>query len=137
MFRLSTEKKNDTSIGDAVNWEWIVQCAINGKKDVVIVSRDGDYGIEYKGNWHLNDWLNIEFKERVKRKRKILLTDKLSDALKIIKVKVTKTMEEDEARIIKGQKLILPQNETTIENPYFNLNPNTNLSSNDLPSPNL
>jgi hypothetical protein len=132
-------KNGDTSIGDAINWEWIVQCAIDSGKDVVIVSRDGDYGIEYpKGQkWHLNDWLNIEFKERVSRTRKILLTGKLSEALKIIKVRVTKAMEADEARIIERQKLILPKNETTIESPYFNLNPNTNLSSNDLPSPNL
>src|SRR6266404_3242511 len=38
-------KKDDTSAGDAVNWEWIVLCIENHNRDVVIVSRDADYGL--------------------------------------------------------------------------------------------
>ena len=66
-------KQNDTSIGDAVNWEWIIECAIRSGKDIIIVTRDTDYGIIYKGQSYINDWLILEFKERVSRKRKLIL----------------------------------------------------------------
>jgi hypothetical protein len=33
-------KDKDTSIGDAINWEWIVECAIRSGRSVIIVSRD-------------------------------------------------------------------------------------------------
>lgn len=94
-------KKDDTSYGDAINWEWIIQCAIDSGKDVVIVSRDGDYGIAYKNITYLNDWLSQEFKQRVSQKRKIKLTGSLSEGLKIVHAKVTKEMEEEEDRIMK------------------------------------
>lgn len=93
-------KKNDTSYGDSINWEWIVQCALDSGKDIVIVSRDGDYGITYKNNSYLNDWLAQEFKQRVSRKRKIKLTGSLSEGLKIVHATVTKEMEEEEQRIM-------------------------------------
>ena len=85
-------KKGDNSIGDAINWEWIIQCAIDSGKDIVIVTRDGDYGVNYKDSWYLNDWLHQEFKQRVSQKRKILLTGKLSEALKIVHANVTDEM---------------------------------------------
>ena len=87
-------KSGDTSIGDAVNWEWIVECACqhDGKPHVMIVSRDGDFGIQSDGGVYLNDWLGKEFKERVSRKRKVVLTNKLTDALKLMDETVT---EED------------------------------------------
>lgn len=94
-------KQNDTSIGDAVNWEWIVECAIRSGKDIIIVTRDTDYGIIYKGQSYINDWLILEFKERVSRKRKLILTDKLSYALKAINAVVTKEMEEAEDALLK------------------------------------
>lgn len=93
-------KNNDTSIGDSVNWEWIVQCAMDSGKHIVIVTRDKDYGPIYKGNSFLNDWLRQEFSERVSRTRKIILTDKLSMALRMVHAAVTKEMEEEEDRII-------------------------------------
>lgn len=96
------KKKGDNSTGDAVNWEWIVQCAINSGKDIVIVSRDGDYGVSYRDKWYLNDWLFQEFKQRVSQKRKILLTGKLSEALKIIHATVTAEMEAAEEGMIDG-----------------------------------
>jgi hypothetical protein len=49
-----------------------------------IVSRDGDYGITVNGEALLNDWLAQEFKDRVSSRRKIKLTTKLTDALKIL-----------------------------------------------------
>jgi len=93
-------KKNDTSIGDSVNWEWIIQCAIDSGKHIIIVTRDKDYGAIYKGNSFLNDWLRQEFSERVSRTRKIILTEKLAMALKLVHAAVTKEMEEEEDRII-------------------------------------
>lgn len=89
-------KKNDTSIGDAINWEWIVRCAekSNENHNILIVSRDGDYGISYGDEAILNDWLYREFKDRISRKRKIELTSKLTLALKRLDEEVA---EEDVA----------------------------------------
>lgn len=93
-------KSADTSIGDAVNWEWIVKCSIDTGKHVVIVTRDTDFGAIHDGASYLNDWLKQEFSERVSQKRKIILTDKLSQGLKIVHAAVTREMEEEEARVI-------------------------------------
>lgn len=95
------KKTEDLSIGDAVNWEWIVRCSIDSGKDIVIVTRDTDYGAIYKDQSYLNDWLKQEFSERVSRRRKILLTDKLSKGLKIVHAAVTKEMEDEENRVIR------------------------------------
>jgi hypothetical protein len=97
-------KNDDISIGDAVNWEWVIHCAQNSLKDIIIVTRDSDFGAIIKGESYLNDWLRLEFKERVSRKRKIFLTDKLALAFKAIKLRVSKKMVEEEARILKTQK---------------------------------
>lgn len=93
-------KDNDTSIGDAINWEWIVKCSRDSGKDIVIVTRDSDYGVIYKDSSYLNDWLKQEFKQRVSRKRKIVLTNKLSVGLKIVHAAVTKEMEEAEDQLL-------------------------------------
>jgi hypothetical protein len=93
-------KKNDSSIGDSVNWEWIVQCAIDSGKHIIIVTRDKDYGAIYKGKSFLNDWLRQEFSERVSRKRKIVVTEKLAIALRLVHAAVTQEMEEEEDRFI-------------------------------------
>lgn len=93
-------KQGDTSIGDAVNWEWIVKCSADSGKHVVIVTRDTDYGAIYDGKSYLNDWLKQEFSERVSQKRKIILTDKLSAGLKIVHAAVTKEMEEEEEKLL-------------------------------------
>lgn len=92
-------KQGDTSIGDAINWEWIVKCSIDSGKHIVIVTRDTDYGAIYEGKSYLNDWLRQEFSERVSQKRKIILTDRLSSGLKIVHAVVTKEMEEEEERM--------------------------------------
>lgn len=93
-------KKDDNSIGDAINWEWVVSCARDSTKEIIIVTRDSDYGIKYGNELFLNDWLFQEFKQRVSQKRKIILTDRLADAFKMISLAVTKEMEEAEERII-------------------------------------
>lgn len=93
-------KKNDNSIGDAINWEWLIYVSQKTGKHIIIVSRDSDYGASYKGETYLNEWLCKEFKERVNRKRKIILTDKLSDAFKLVEIPVTKEMIQEEESLI-------------------------------------
>lgn len=108
-------KQGDTSVGDAVNWEWIVECSIRSGKHVVIVTRDTDYGAIYDGKSYLNDWLKQEFSERVSKKRKVILTDKLSLGLKVVHAAVTKEMEEEEERLLSEMMdgfEVIPENET-------------------------
>ena len=62
-------KSNDTSMGDAVNWEWMINCCRATDKDLVLVSRDTDYGVAHENDVFLNDWLREEFRERVGRGR--------------------------------------------------------------------
>ena len=97
-------KNEDNSIGDAVNWEWVIYCAQQSTKDIIVVTRDTDFGAKIKGESYLNDWLRQEFKERVSRKRKIFLTERLTLAFKAIKIPVTKEMEEAESKLIESQK---------------------------------
>lgn len=92
-------KRNDTSIGDAINWEWMIHCAKAENAELVIVSRDSDYGIHFENKAYVNDHLKQEFGERVSRKRKLLLYVKLSDALKHFAVPVTAQEEAAEAEI--------------------------------------
>jgi predicted nucleic acid-binding protein len=93
-------KKNDTSIGDAINWEWMIYCAVAKKAELVIVSRDSDFGIEYDNKTYLNDHLHQEFSDRVSKKRKILLYQKLSQALKHFEISVSPEEEQAEQEIL-------------------------------------
>lgn len=92
-------KRNDTSIGDAINWEWMIHCAKAANAELVIVSRDSDYGTHFENKAYVNDHLKQEFGERVSRKRKLLLYVKLSDALKHFAVPITAQEEAAEAEI--------------------------------------
>ena len=95
-------KKNDNSIGDAINWEWIVRCAKENSANhhIVIVSRDADFGVTFERETFLNDWLEKEFKERVSRKRKIVLTTKLTSALPLINFTPTAAEISEEEQLI-------------------------------------
>lgn len=95
-------KQGDTSFGDAINWEWIIHCAMNVTEPhhVLIVSRDGDYGSHYRDKPALNDWLRREFKDRVSRKRNLELTNRLTDALKLLDEAVTPEDVKAEDEII-------------------------------------
>ena len=94
-------KKDDTSIGDAINWEWLVQCAIIARRNVVIVSRDTDYGVQHDGEMAINDWLAEEFRERVGKRRRVILTDRLSEAMKLASVTVSNAAVVAENELIK------------------------------------
>ena len=94
-------KKSDNSIGDAVNWEWIIKCAETSKKHIIIVTRDTDFGAIHENESYLNDWLKQEFKQRISQQRKLVLTDKLSRAFQYLEIPVTKEMIEEEEKVIK------------------------------------
>lgn len=97
-------KKEDNSIGDAINWEWIIDCASRTKKHIIIVTRDSDFGINYDDKSFLNDWLQVEFRERISQKRKVILTDKLNQAFKLLQIPVSEEMVEEENTIVKERK---------------------------------
>lgn len=99
-------KKNDSSIGDAINWEWLIQCAKDSGKDIILVTRDSDYGEIYNNESFKNDWLLQEFKERVSMKRKIFITTRLAEAFKKVSLVVTEEMEKEEERIIQENRII-------------------------------
>ena len=93
-------KDKDTSYGDAINWEWIIYCAQNFSKDIIIVSRDSDYGVNYLNEHILNDWLTQEFKQRISSRKKVILTDKLHTAFNYLSISVTKEMKKEEDKFV-------------------------------------
>lgn len=93
-------KPDDTSLGDAINWEWIIYCAKKTNKSVVIVSRDSDYGYRYRDEPIINDWLLQEFRERVNRKKKVVLTNRLTHAFELTKVSVDAKEVAAEGKLI-------------------------------------
>jgi hypothetical protein len=95
-------KQDEISIVDALNWEWIIYCANNCADDIIIVSRDSDYGCHYQNKSILNDWLLQEFKERVSHKRSIKLTSRLTDAFKQVAIPVSREEEEAEDSLIQA-----------------------------------
>lgn len=98
-------KRNDTSIGDALNWEWMVYCANEQNAELVIVSRDSDYGVTFDSKYYVNDHLRQEFSERVSKKRKLLLHGRLSEALKHFQVKVSEKAEKAETELLSATEV--------------------------------
>jgi predicted nucleic acid-binding protein len=89
-------KRNDTSMGDGFNWEWMVYCAAERKANLVIITRDGDFGVRINRKCYPNDHLAQEFKERVSQRRKVIIFDRLTDGLKYLDIPVTKRQIEAE-----------------------------------------
>jgi hypothetical protein len=77
----------------------MIHCAIDRKAELVIVSRDSDYGMTFDGSSLVNDHLAQEFSERVSQKRKVTLHSKLSDALKLYNVPVSPKEEQEEEEL--------------------------------------
>ncbi len=100
-------KFDDISFGDALNWEWIIHCAKKSNKDIIIVSRDNDFGYPFDKKDvenSLNDWLLTDFNKRVGTTKKIILTQRLTYALKSIEISVSKEAYEFESKIIDFNK---------------------------------
>ena len=93
-------KDNDTSMGDAINWEWIIRCAKDSKCNVVIVSRDSDYGQLLGKQRVLNTWLRQEFYSRTSKRHQILLTDRLTDALEQANITVSSEEQQQESEFL-------------------------------------
>lgn len=93
-------KQGDTSIGDAINWEWIVYCAEKLKSEVAIVSRDSDFGTPIDGKGYLNAHLKQGFSERVSKKRRIMFFNRLSDGLTALQIPVSKKEIKEEDSLI-------------------------------------
>ncbi len=93
-------KPDDTSLGDPINWEWIIHCAKESNTNVVVVSRDSDYGYRYEDEPIINDWLLQEFKDRVSRRKKVVLTNRLTHAFELTKVAVKAREVADEGKLI-------------------------------------
>lgn len=111
-------KSTDTSIGDSINWEWIIHCAKNRNAHVIVVSRDSDYGHAYADEYFINDWLAQEFKERVNKKKRITLTNKLTVAFKEASIKVSPQEEKDEIQLIEE---ISSSASASIDLPFFTM----------------
>ncbi|MEQ9097359.1 MAG: PIN domain-containing protein [Phycisphaerales bacterium] len=95
-------KTNDTSIGDAINWEWVIHCSNVTSRHVIIVSRDGDYGITLDRQSYINDWLDQEFRSRTTLQRRVSLTDRLTEAMKLLDVVVTEEDERSESELLES-----------------------------------
>ena len=95
-------KPTDLSMGDAVNWEWIIRCAGEENADVVVVSRDSDYGIVFGDSSYINDWLLQEFRDRVSKRRSVRLTTRLAEGLKVAGIRVTKKQQEAEEKFLRS-----------------------------------
>ena len=119
LFGCPPRKKNDTSIGDAINWEWIVECANACQAEIHIVSRDTDYGITLEEKSYLNDHLRQEFKERVSKKRNIFLHTKLAEALKQFRVTVSQAEEKEETEILQAKPSPIPRSAEMVT--WFNV----------------
>jgi predicted nucleic acid-binding protein len=99
-------KDSDVTIGDAINWEWLIYCAKEKNQDVVIVSRDTDYGCKFGDDMIINDWLAQEFKQRVNIRNKVILTDKLMHGFKVANISVKKKEVDDETKMLSELKNI-------------------------------
>ena len=96
-------KNSDTSIGDAINWEWIVHCATKLSGKFILVSRDADFGATVSNEYFLNDALKKEFRDRV-GKKSLIYTQRLSDALKELHVNVSDKEIEAESDALERQR---------------------------------
>ncbi|MEO5798919.1 MAG: PIN domain-containing protein [Gemmatimonadales bacterium] len=93
-------KSGDNSVGDALNWEWIIRCGRSLQGTILLVSRDGDFGSFVDKEGFLNDQLAHEYRDRVGARRKLILTNRLSDALKELDVRVPQVEIDAEAAVI-------------------------------------
>ncbi len=102
-------KKEDTSMGDALNWEWIVDVAKTSGQNILLVSRDSDYGVELDGKTYVNDWLLQEFRDRVSKKRQCRIFNRLAPAYKVAGISVTRDAERQEEEELERKRSLEPR----------------------------
>jgi hypothetical protein len=91
-------KKTDTSMGDAFNGEWMIYCASKHQAELVIITRDSDFGLMIDNKGYPNDALQQEFKERVSKDLNVVLFPSLTEGLKHLDVTVSQ--EELDAEVL-------------------------------------
>jgi hypothetical protein len=113
-------KPDEISLGDAINWEWIIYCAKQNSANVAIVTRDSDYGTIHENQNVLNDWLRKEFHERVGQKT-IQLYSQLSEGLKAVEIKISPSIarQSQEMATLTGNPV--PRGITPEYVPFVNL----------------
>jgi len=82
----------------------LLRCAEQGNFNVIIVSRDSDYGVTIAKETYINDWLLREFRNRVSKKRQITLTPRLSEALEVLKVQISAEEEKVEEELVEASE---------------------------------
>jgi len=81
----------------------MIHCSKSVNAELVIVSRDSDFGATFDNKLYVNDHLRQEFSERVSKRRKLLLYSRLSDALKHFQVPITEKEVQAEAEIVEAK----------------------------------
>lgn len=99
------KKEKDNSCGDAINWECIIDRAKIEQKDVILVTRDSDYGVNIENYSVTNDWLLAEFKSRVNPEKHIAIEKKLSTALRTLGEEISEKEEKDEIELLEKKRL--------------------------------
>lgn len=91
-------KSGDYTMGDAINWEWCLEACKVHDRDLLVVSRDKDFGAWQDDDTYLNTLLDAEFRRRVSSKRSATLTPQVTAALRALGDKVPDGMVEAERR---------------------------------------
>ncbi len=94
--------RSSSSISDGFNWEWMIECARRAHADLVVVSRNSDFGASFDGEAYANDRLRQEFSERVGGKCKLLLCTLLSGGLNHFGMTVSPVEEAAEVEFLRG-----------------------------------
>lgn len=80
-------KPDDVSLGDALNWEWILELSRGRDEDLMVVSRDGDYGTWIDPEGYVNEVLASEY-ARTNPGRIVRYTWHVAKALKALELEV-------------------------------------------------
>ena len=85
------------TLGDATNWEWCLEVCRRRKANLVVLTADGDYGSERRGDDYLpNMLLYDEFQRAVGTTRLLAITTRTTKALELIGQAVTPEQKRGE-----------------------------------------
>jgi hypothetical protein len=95
------QKTRGDALGDSLNWEWsLTVCAVQ-KANLLILTKDGDYGNVKRGDDYMpNSFLMDEFHRRVGGDRQLIVTSHTTRALEIVGEQVTEKQKQEEAKAL-------------------------------------
>ncbi len=96
-------KNRDINWGDSIHWEWIINCLKRSNQNLIIVTRDSDFGITINKKVYLNDMLKNELNERVSDIIKVVITADLVEALELLDITIPIDMKEEQDIINNNQ----------------------------------